>query len=172
MLGRRSAVLAGVAAVALSSGLVAAGSSGAAGAANAAKPKLYGWAQLSTGKVDTIGSIGLARFGSQLEAVWDEKVGSDATLATAEVTAAGREVFAAKRVLTPVWATINKDPQIFALGNERVIGFGGQYDANSGDPYSSHASASRSRRTGSATSAAARSPSRSRTPAWASRAQP
>jgi hypothetical protein len=123
----------------LATAALAVGAVAGAGGPVAARPSttpLNGWTQLSTGTVGIIQNIGLARFGSALQAVWvQDNSDSTQTLVTRSVDGSGSPTTASLSVASG-WGSLNEFPAILANGDQRVIAFSGIQDANSANPYS------------------------------------
>lgn len=95
-----------------------------------------GWRQLSTGTPSSLSSIGLARFGKQVEAVWEQPSSgsSQDLLFTASVGAHASSTGGAVQVL-PAWGAVNRYPAILQYGAYRLIAFSGIRSTSPDDPY-------------------------------------
>lgn len=85
---------------------------------------LYGWRQLSTGRVDSTGQIGVTRVGSGLSLVWVDTVGDKYQLQTATVTKTGAVAVAANDVLPTAFGAVDDFPSILHTSAGLTISFG------------------------------------------------
>lgn len=128
--GRLTAAV-GVAATVAASALVAAVVTSAPARATAPGS----WVQVSSGSgVGTIADPAVHRFGTALQVVWTQAVGTKAALRTRVLAANGSPASSIRTVLS--WDAINEFPAIFGLGKTRVIVFSGIQDTNTSNPYS------------------------------------
>jgi hypothetical protein len=95
-------------------------------ASSAEKPKhLHGWKQLSTGTLDSLETISMARFGKDVQLVWrQENGGGTESLHTRILNGSGKPTSASIQVL-PVWDSFNSYPSIVVNGSQRLISFSG-----------------------------------------------
>jgi hypothetical protein len=102
----------------------------------AAGPPSTHWHQLSTGAITNIENIGLARFGSSIQAVWVQ--GGTSNTATLRTRIVGSNGAPTSPLIAAQagWESLNQFPAIFASGKKRVIAFSGIQDTDSSNPYS------------------------------------
>jgi hypothetical protein len=95
-------------------------------ASTAEKPKhLNGWTQLSTGTLDSLETISMARFGKDVQLVWrQENGGGTESLHTRILNSSSKPTSASIQVL-PVWDSFNSYPSIVVNGSQRLISFSG-----------------------------------------------
>ncbi|MGN6475481.1 MAG: hypothetical protein ACTHK4_17805 [Mycobacteriales bacterium] len=95
-----------------------------------------GWTQLSSGTIDIIQNVGLARFGSSIQAAWVQNLSDgNQTLDTRTVGSDGAPTSSLIAAQSE-WGTLNEFPAVFGNGGQRVIAFSGIQDTNSSNPYS------------------------------------
>jgi hypothetical protein len=106
-------------------------------ASTAEKPKhLNGWTQLSTGTLDSLETISMARFGKDVQLVWrQENGGGTESLHTRILNSSSKPASASIQVL-PVWDSFNAYPSIVTNGSQRLISFSGLRTTVDTDPFS------------------------------------
>jgi hypothetical protein len=80
----------------------------------------------------------VARFGSDLQVVWNGEGTSGENYSTAIVGGSGRVTTPAREIISN-WATVTENAALISLGGQRFLGFGGLQSTTTGAPYTSGA---------------------------------
>lgn len=94
------------------------------------------WTQLSTGTIDIIQNIGLARFGSSIQAAWVRNNSDGSQTLDTRIVGSDGSPTSSLIAAQSSWGTLNEYPAVLANGAQRVIAFSGIQDTNSANPYS------------------------------------